>query len=767
MNEFCLDLHAGLKGKELNYCSNPEPENFAPFTNKLIYNPLSEIRTYNNFPQNFEETIVNFEAQSETTKNIAKTPSVVQLSNNIRYAKSNLKDKDLYYLNNRLNFLQKLKEHNNLIIKKELTCNITTILKKEGSIKIESSQNIILDKELKLSKTIYLTELEKGLKQKTKLKLRNEITNLHQIIPHYNFLIFPSNLKCNQIDDENAIQINLYYKGEYQYFSNFCRKSNFKQIISFLDEMAAILNLLSSSINQIIQLGFLNIFTSRNGKPKIIIFPNSFNNSEFGNKNELYIKPISNLEIYSQNDPKKYYCYFFGIIFLNCFFPSTLIKELLSINNPSKNKIADIYLKFYDYAISNQSNFHYEFIKPLFSLCFLFDTKTVYDISVIKDYFLPALKKYREDNEKGSMYNNLISGFNSNQNFNNILNLRDENNQKNEFKDQLKNPIEISRILNQESFDQNSNAISKNRIIPILKICPAQYLNIYHFRNPKKIQENKIESNNFISIAPKQDLKIQKYSDRIPLSPANYSIFRDYIVQIHKMSFPSYGIEPIVNSDMSQDIIDQKILNEFSEEGHVKFFEVLNFLKEHYEGIQTKFIKIIKQYEEVQAEFKKLLDEVSLKKNKKELINHLNEIASKSKDLVLSSKEIQEKIIIPENLFFKINNDLFQKKATRITIKALNNIFYLDLRELDLIDSKPDSKLLILVIKMNDLFNTIIINQYDFVKLIYEGRTKELGNSVQKEIFKKIKKLPYFYQFIFGILIQIIFQFQKIIFQNF
>ena len=52
---------------------------------------------------------------------------------------------------------------------------------------------------------------------------------------------------------------------------------------------------------------------------------------------------------------------------------------------------------------------------------------------------------------------------------------------------------------------------------------------------------------------------------------------------------------------------------------------------------------------------------------------------------------------------------------------------------------------------MNSLFTSIIINQYDVARLIYEGRTKTLEENVQIEIFNKIAHQEEFTKFIFGI----------------
>ena len=622
---------------------------------------------------------------------------------------------------------------------------------------------------MKLTKKIFLEETNKELKKNSKMNLAIQIAKINKEIPHFDFLIFPSYFKCKEIKNENELflEINLYYKARYKLFIHYCHNSHPREIIKFLIGLSSCFHNLSSSLNHIIQLSYFNIFANKQGKPKIIIYPNNLFNYELNSKAQEFLKVFESPESKNDSDPKKYYLFVFGNIFLKCFYPPQLVQEFLHMRKQSRKQIKEMIPKFRSYSNSYVSKILKKYIDKLFNFCFLFDSTVNIEFKDITNYFLQNLFKEFESKERPS---DPIDPFK--ETIKSIVtigsNINDINTHMNDQISILKNPNDITNfdVLNQ-SIDLSTKIFSKDKIItylliqntPLLNIFPPKKINNKHYKN--------VETINLLTIPPKAALEPQKYSDKILLSKNDYEKFIDIISKIQKTGFPSYGIEPIVNADIPQDILEQKIKNEFTEEGKVKFLYGISFLNNQFDRIANGLAKTINQYKEMQSEFKELLNQASSNATNKELANHIREIANKFKDEFSNLNEVREKIINPEALFFKINNELQLKKATRISIKALNNMFYLDLRELDLIDTKPDSKLLISVLKMNDLFNTIIINQYDFVKLIYEGRTKELGNVVQKELFKKIKHLPYFFQIIFGRLTKIIFLFQKIIFQSF
>jgi len=291
--------------------------------------------------------------------------------------------------------------------------------------------------------------------------------------------------------------------------------------------------------------------------------------------------------------------------------------------------------------------------------------------------------------------------------------------------------------LNSDSFNEkiqfNSSRI-ENQIYRSIKQENFRRNNLNYLSQVNSISNN-LSS---MSITSNNRLKLENEISGNSLGPASYLKNNDLnsekssnsteIIQISDADFNEFSkiykdttnlIEP--GKNMNDDAANQYVKNEFL--SYNKGSALLHITKDLLKTIQQK-LEAIK------------LEIDNLKLYEKEMTPKILEIYKMLRTILhipFEKEENHNDIICqqPTDLYNKIINKLTNLNTSPIIFKSLSNIFYLDVRELDLSDSTSEIKAFVEIIKINSLFTNIIINQYDFTRLIYEGRTKTLKEDVQ------------------------------------
>ena len=303
-------------------------------------------------------------------------------------------------------------------------------------------------------------------------------------------------------------------------------------------------------------------------------------------------------------------------------------------------------------------------------------------------------------------------------------------------------------ISRNSSFEKinNDNLSNKNSYHRYNSICIdkiSSYLTSLG-NNPLKFEKETQTSLHKNSTDHATDLNIivaSKHPENVLLSEPPHLQLNQFIIDITNL----FGFEPKMDNDKASEIIKERLSVDNKK---ITLFNIFNYIKEIYQ--QTQELK--KDKETIS---KKNLDMMTTSfRQANTILKLLEETPKERDDEVNNNHDIQTQ---PTELYNSIMNKLNDLKASPMIRKTLSNIFYIDTRVLDLSEENEELKAFQEIIKMNSLFQNLIINQYDFVRQVYEGTTKSLKKEVLTEIFQKISQLGGFIKLILG-------NFNKIIF---
>ena len=333
---------------------------------------------------------------------------------------------------------------------------------------------------------------------------------------------------------------------------------------------------------------------------------------------------------------------------------------------------------------------------------------------------------------------------------------------------------------------------------PILSIFTKRakqwvYENLSNSINIKTIQKNMDDQEDFASL----NNSIKTRNDQFISSKPSYlnSQFKTQGKIINKIEekFKNFRFEylPMYNinidswikkdSKKSFALIESKLIYENSRNELRNYIDdsILNLKESHqkseYQPLPTIRKDKLSTNKIENSDLKKLNDiqEISvqnLEKIKLEIINLIQNQSEITPEIYKSIQNLKAYLSLPteinenqninkgnfvlpnfDDIYKQIMNKLTDLDASPNIVKSLSNIFYIDVRELKLSDSNSELHAFEEIIKMNSLFRNIIINQYDFKRYFFEGRTRNLKEEIQIEIFNKIAQQEGFIKFIFGL----------------
>ena len=239
-----------------------------------------------------------------------------------------------------------------------------------------------------------------------------------------------------------------------------------------------------------------------------------------------------------------------------------------------------------------------------------------------------------------------------------------------------------------------------------------------------------------------EENNIQLFNNSCRFDTTDRLKLNDYLLKLYKdtkmgENIDEVGLEEIINEQLT---VNNKIsffrtLDLFNE----KHIEIRDSLKQNIVNLQAhlynngasmKSTNRISQFE----------------------TNNFNHISLKLYEIDLNSKENKE---VPNISHYTIDekgslnpfavsqsliNLLRKTNVSKETSLAFNNVFIIDLRSLAITNNSVEEDLLLEVLKINNLFSILIINQYDFENLYCDGKTISLGDKLKQQMFHTIQK---------------------------
>ena len=618
---------------------------------------------------------------------------------------------------------------------------IFTVLKdgETGLVKMMCDENRCM-KVTKFVKEINVNSIENDdfLIKRKHNEFNEEIKSWFKDKPSHPQILNPLTYDFYFDKEEEKLVYIIYYNEQKllslaQYF--YIYKDSNSKIIDCFYKIGCLLKELSEIA--MLKLSFLNIYVNDKEEIVLIVPPFSFfQNERMKDEKDPNLTTILPPEPEEKMTPDKYYSFLFGICMVramgNKMFKSTIKK----LSQNSSNIYMDPTLDFAKYiALPNMKEIFSNNLISLIQECLKYDILSRISIK-------EALFKYAT-----IMINKIDYHLKSDNYFSS------KSNNSNNSKAFILFPNKEHIIKNNINSPNVTIFTARTKVWMIQNL--KESLNFENRKTPMKGQINLDSLND-------NNMKTTKEQNYLSKKSEMNSILNN----TKETNYENIKEESFDDQNQNQSQFNQNVID-FNNTSNPKEYYINNKSQNRPEPLLNELNKTNEKIIDNSFNDKKEINDITLEKNQLKTINlsqHQKEMTPKIVESFNNLKEIfdlpneinedqkseQNNVFQVSDLYNQIMKKLNDLNASSITMKTLSNIFYLDVRDLNLSEENLELQAFKEIIKLNSLVQNIIINQYDFTRLIYEGRSNTLKADVQKKIFEKIQHQEGFKKFIFG-----------------